>query len=185
MYIFLIPLLLGFAFNLASAFTAAYSARLGERRGQLVSALLRDMLGIPVWALGLVLAVRTSSSQLVATNGVSDTFAWFLLAVGSLLQVWAFVFMRVRAVAPTTRDSLVRQGPYARIRHPMYTGLLCQFAGLTLYVPTPPVVLACLLGAGWAVLQAHLEERDLLRRVPGYSEYMQQVPRFFPRLGKK
>jgi protein-S-isoprenylcysteine O-methyltransferase Ste14 len=185
MYIFLVPLLLGFAFNSASAFTAAYSARLGEQRGQLVSALLRDVLGIPVWALGLVLAVRVPGSQLVAKNGASDTFAWFLLAVGSLLQVWAFVFMRMRAVAPTTRDSLVRQGPYARIRHPMYTGLLCQFAGLVWYVPTLPVALAGLLGVGWAVLQAHLEERDLLRRVPGYGEYMQQVPRFFPRFWKK
>ena len=185
MYLFLVPLFLGFAFNSASAFTSAYSARLGERRGQLVSVLLWDVLGIPVWALGLVLAVRTPASQLVATDGISDAFAWFLLTVGSLLQIWAFVFIRVRAVAPTARDSLVRQGPYAHIRHPMYTGLLCQFAGLVWYVPTFPVALACLLGVGWAVLQAHLEERDLLRRVPGYGQYMQQVPRFFPRPGKK
>jgi protein-S-isoprenylcysteine O-methyltransferase Ste14 len=130
MYIFLVPLLLGFAFNAASAFTAAYSATLGERGGQLVSALLRDVLGIPVWALGLVLAVRAPATQLVTTNGVSMASSWFLLAAGSLLQIWAFVFIRVRAVAPTTKDSLVQQGPYARMRHPMYSGLLCQIAGL-------------------------------------------------------
>jgi protein-S-isoprenylcysteine O-methyltransferase Ste14 len=185
MVLFLVPLLVGFAFNSASAFTAAYSARLGGRGGQLVSVLLRDVLGIPVWVLGLALAVRASASQLVAANAVSNVFSWFLLAAGSCLQVWAFVFIRVRALAPTDRDSLVRQGPYARIRHPMYTGLLCQLAGLALYVPTLPVILACLIGVGWTFLQARLEERDLLRRVPGYGEYMQQVPRFFPRLRRK
>jgi protein-S-isoprenylcysteine O-methyltransferase Ste14 len=70
------------------------------------------------------------------------------------------------------------------MRHPMYTGLLFQFAGLILYVPTLPVILACLLGLGWTILQARLEESDLLRRVAGYGEYMQEVPRFFPQLWK-
>ncbi len=185
MYIFLVPLLVGFAFSSASTFTAAYSARLGKRGGQLVSVLLRDVLGIPVWFLGLALAVRASASQLVATNAASDVFSWFLLAAGSCLQIWAILFIRMRALAPTDRDSLVRQGPYARIRHPIYTGLLCQLAGLVLYVPTLPVILTCLIFIGWILLQVPLEERDLLRRVPGYDGYMQQVPRFFPRLGRK
>ena len=185
MYLFLVPLLLGFAFNSASAFTAAYSARLGERAGQLLSVLLRNFLGIPVWVVGLALAVITPAVQMVKTNAVSDGFSWLLLATGSLLQIWAFVFIRVRAVAPTVRDSLVRQGPYARIRHPMYTGLLCQLVGLAIYVPTLPVILACLIGIGWITLQARLEERDLLQRVPGYGEYMQQVPRFFPHFGRQ
>ena len=55
MYVFLIPLLLGFALNSASAFTAAYSRRWGEWRGQLASVLLRDVLGIPMWVVGLAL----------------------------------------------------------------------------------------------------------------------------------
>jgi protein-S-isoprenylcysteine O-methyltransferase Ste14 len=184
MYFFLVPLLVGFASSSASTFTAAYSARLGGRRGQLVSLLLRDVLGIPVWFLGLALAVRASASRLAATNAVSDVFSWFLLAAGSCLQVWAIVFIRVRALAPTNRDSLVRQGPYARFRHPIYTGLLCQLAGLAIYVPTLPMILACLVFIGWIFLQAPLEEHDLLQRVPGYGEYMQQVPPFFPRLGR-
>jgi len=45
--------------------------------------------------------------------------------------------------------------------------------------------MACLLGVGWSFLQAHVEERGLLQRLPGYEAYMQQVPRFFPRPGKK
>jgi hypothetical protein len=32
--------------------------------------------------------------------------------------------------------------------------------------------MACLPGIGWTFLQAHLEERDPLRGVPGYGEYI-------------
>jgi len=64
MYVFLISLLLGFALNSASAFTAAYSRRWGEWRGQLASVLLRDVLGMPMWVVGLALAMRTPSPML-------------------------------------------------------------------------------------------------------------------------
>jgi hypothetical protein len=93
------------------------------------------------------------------TNRVSIAFSWFLLVAGSLLQIWAFIFIRRRGVAPTMKDSLVLEEPYARIRRPMYSGLLCQFAGLGLFVPTIPVILAFLLGVGWAVIQAYLDTR--------------------------
>jgi hypothetical protein len=55
MYMFLIPLLLGFGLNSASAFTAAYSRCWGERGGRLASLLLRNVFGIPVWVIGLAL----------------------------------------------------------------------------------------------------------------------------------
>jgi hypothetical protein len=56
MYFFLVPLLLGFAFTGASAFTAAYSRRFSERSGMIISALLCNLLGIPLWIIGYVWA---------------------------------------------------------------------------------------------------------------------------------
>lgn len=56
MYRFLIPLLIGFAFNWASAFTHFYSKRWGPCAGMLTSFHLRNILGIPVWVFGLALA---------------------------------------------------------------------------------------------------------------------------------
>ena len=73
-------------------------------------------------------------------------------------------------------------GPYARVRHPLYDGVLIQLTGLCLLMPRWPVLLACGLAAAWIQVQARLEERDLLERVPGYREYMARVPRFLPRL---
>jgi hypothetical protein len=52
-YGFLIPLLVGFALAGASAFTAVYSQRWGERGGQLATSILRNFLGIPPVALRL------------------------------------------------------------------------------------------------------------------------------------
>ncbi len=46
MYLFLIPLILEFALNGASAFTAAYSQRWGERGGQLATLILREELDL-------------------------------------------------------------------------------------------------------------------------------------------
>jgi hypothetical protein len=56
MYLFLIPLLVGFGLNSASDFTAVYTRWWGERGGRLACLLLRDVFGIPVWAVGLGLA---------------------------------------------------------------------------------------------------------------------------------
>ena len=64
-WFFLIPLLAGFAFNSASAFTAAYSRRWGAPAGRLITAVLRNVLGIPVWVAGLVVAARTPAPALL------------------------------------------------------------------------------------------------------------------------
>jgi protein-S-isoprenylcysteine O-methyltransferase Ste14 len=151
---FLIPLLLGFVLDWASAFTAVYSYRLGARRGQLASAVLRNVLGIPLWILGLVLAVRTPAPTLLAPNAVANAMGWLLIATGSLLVTWALASLGLRAAAPSARDALVRRGPYAHVRHPIYDGVLCQFGGSALLRPTWPIVLSCLLGVGWAIVQA-------------------------------
>lgn len=79
------------------------------------------------------------------------------------------------------RDTLVSHGLYAYIRHPLYSGMILQLVGLFLWVPTLPISIACFLGVVWVVLQARLEELDLVERIPTYSEYMQRVPPFVPK----
>jgi protein-S-isoprenylcysteine O-methyltransferase Ste14 len=96
----------------------------------------------------------------------------------------ALAALRWRAAAPSVTDTLVRRGPYARVRHPLYDGVFCELAGAVLVRPTWPIALSCLLAAGWLEVQARLEEQDLRQRLPGYEDYMAQVPRFIPRLGK-
>lgn len=72
------------------------------------------------------------------------------------------------------------QGIYAYIRHPLYSGMILELTGLFLYIPSLTVLVACVLGLLWVMIQARLEEMDLVQRKPAYQEYMQQVPRFVP-----
>ena len=184
MFLFLFPLLIGFAFNWASAFTHFYSQRWGERRGRLATFITRNILGIPVWAFGVVLAVRESASAFFIPGPIIKALAWGLLTIGTILMVWALILLRLRSFRPTEKDTLVARGLFKYIRHPIYSGLLLDFFALSLMRPSAPALAACALGWGFVFVQAHLEEMDLVQRIPAYRQYMGQVPRFFPRFWK-
>ncbi|MFN8559306.1 MAG: isoprenylcysteine carboxylmethyltransferase family protein [Dehalococcoidia bacterium] len=72
-------------------------------------------------------------------------------------------------------QTVISDGPYRHVRHPMYTAFLLFAVGTTL-------LLGSLWGlAGAAALtalvatRALLEERTLRRELPGYAEYMERV----------
>jgi protein-S-isoprenylcysteine O-methyltransferase Ste14 len=184
MFLFLIPLLLSFTCNIASAFTAVFSQRLGQGRGQQVSAVLRNALGMPFLGLAFVLAASQPAPRLFPDSIWVDTAGWLLLAAGVALIFWSLAAIRWRAAAPSMGDILVRHGPYAFVRHPLYDGVFSELAGAILVRPTSPILLSCLLTGVWVLIQARMEERDLLQRIPGYLAYMEQVPRFIPHLRK-
>lgn len=181
MFLFLLPLLVGFAFNCASAFTTFFSTRLGERSGRLLCIVLRDVVGIPLWAIGYGMAALAASPQFFTPTLLTSALAWLLIIFGSAVIIAGMVSLRWKAAAPSLKDSLVTDGLYAHIRHPFYTGMFAQLLGLALWFPTQSMSLACLIGMLWIGLQARLEELDLLQRLPAYKEYMQRVPRFLPR----
>jgi len=182
MFWYLIPLLIGFSFNSASAFTTYFSRHLGERGGRLACTILRDVLGIPVWAIGYVLAAKAPSTQFFNPAFFSSTLGWLLILAGAVIIFVGLLSLRWRAATPSVQDTLVRHGLYAHIRHPLYSGMILELMGLFLLIPNLIVLIACLLGVLWVMLQARLEELDLVARLPAYKEYMQQVPRFVPKI---
>ena len=181
MYLFLFPLLLGFFFNSASAFTTFYSRKFGEKAGRLVSMVLRDVVGIPVWAIGYALAARVNSPRFFNPVLVSSTLAWLLILAGGVTILVGLLSIRWRAAAPGLQDALVDHGIYSYIRHPLYCGMVLELLGLFLWVPTQAMLVACASGILWVMVKARLEEIDLLQRVPAYKDYMRRVPRFIPR----
>jgi protein-S-isoprenylcysteine O-methyltransferase Ste14 len=184
MFYFLLPLLVGFALNWASAFTHFYSERWGDRRGRLASFVLRNILGIPVWVYGLALAARSSAALLFNPSLVTQGLGWLLLVAGTIPMIWGLQILGLRSFRPSNRDTLVSSGIFKHIRHPIYSGLLLDFVALILLRPTKPAFVASVLGWGYVCVQARLEEIDLVQRIPAYREYMQLVPRFFPRFRK-
>ena len=182
MFFFLIPLILGFVLAGASAFTAAYSRWWGEAGGRIATSILRNFLGIPLWLLGFLLAWIQPAAPFFSPSGMSFVLGWSLILAGSVPVLWGHVQLGWRTHMPSVRDTLVRNGLYAYVRHPIYSGGLLIFTGLALLKPTLTVALASGLAGVFFVVQARLEEIDLVQRLPQYREYMKQVPRFFPRL---
>lgn len=180
MYAFLIPLLLGFGLAGASAYTTVYSRRFGERGGQMATSILRNFLGIPLWFVGLVMAWQAPAMQWWGGGATTDAVAWVLIIVGSVPVIWGHLLLGWRTHMPSVRDTLVRHGLYAHLRHPIYAGAVPIFVGLALLKPTTTVVVACTAAVAWLIVQARLEEIDLVQRLPAYRGYMQEVPGFVP-----
>ena len=78
-------------------------------------------------------------------------------------------------------DSIVRNGPYAWIRHPIYTANLLALLGLTLATGSGWLLLNTVLVGASYMISAQREEQALRAARPDYSEYARQTGRFLPR----
>ncbi len=80
---------------------------------------------------------------------------------------------------------LVTRGPFAIVRHPMYTGLILAALGSLLIYPTWTTLLfACF--APMITVRARREEKVLLAEFgEQWIEYCKRIPAFFPRLIKR
>lgn len=185
MYLFLIPLLLGFVLGGVSAFTATYSRWWGERAGALATSILRNVLGIPLWLVGYILAWVQHAPLFFNPDVIIKTLSWLVIFAGAILVSWGHVMLGWRTHFPSIQDTLVRHGMYGRVRHPIYAGIFLTLIGFTLLNPTLPVALASAVAIVFFIVMAQLEEIDLIQRQPEYREYMKEVPRFVPRLKKK
>jgi protein-S-isoprenylcysteine O-methyltransferase Ste14 len=183
--VFVIPLLLGFALAGASAFTAAFSRWRGERGGQIATSILRNFVGIPLWMFGFMMAWLQPAPRLLNPSRATRNLALLLIAAGSVPVIWGHLPLGWRTHFPSVRDTLVRDGLYVYVCHPIYAGGLLIFVGLALLKPASTVLLACAIAFGWLIIEARLEEIDLVQRLPTYRQYMTEVPRFLPRLRRK
>lgn len=185
MYWFVIPLVLGFTSNAVSAFTSLYSEKWGKFRGRILTIVLRDITGIPVWAIGFVMAIRESEGFLYRISLLTQITGWLLIISGAVIIVIALFSIRIKAAAPATGDTLVNKGIYSVVRHPIHSGTFLEFVGLFILQPCLQTGLASFIGCIWIFIQTKFEEQDLIKRIPGYSDYLEQVPRFFPSLSWK
>ncbi len=184
MYWFLFFLITGFISNLASAFTTTFSEKWGIKTGTFMTIILRDVTGIPVWAIGFVIAIRESSKLFYEITLPVQIIGWIIITLGTVIIVIALVSIRLKAAAPSTRDSLVSKGIYSMVRHPIHSGTFLEFAGLFILWPSLQVGIASVIGVFWILLQSKFEEKDLIKRIPEYKDYMLTVPRFLPTKGR-
>jgi protein-S-isoprenylcysteine O-methyltransferase Ste14 len=115
--------------------------------------------------------------------GWSNTPVWLILMSDVLVlgsYLWVVNVFRTnryasRVVEVEKEQTVISTGPYALVRHPMYTGVAVMY----LFSPLA-------LGSYWSVIPALFilpilvfrllnEEKVLARDLPGYTEYMDKV----------
>ncbi len=139
--------------------------------------------GLVLLQFGL-LAVLALLAWPVAQTGAVPLVAWAAAAAALLLFGWTLRANRLGNFnihpRPRVGGSLVTSGPYAWIRHPMYTAFLLGAFALTRTADAGAAWLAW-----WALslvlwFKSTLEERWMLAQHPGYAHYREQTKRFVP-----
>lgn len=107
-----------------------------------------------------------------------------LVAAGCVVMggaAWQIRRALTASPLPNDRTVLVERGWYARVRHPVYSGLILAGSGLAV-TRASVLALACL--AALVVLlqaKARFEETVLARRFSGYAAYQARTGRLLPK----
>eukprot|EP00274_Cyanoptyche_gloeocystis_P004249 CAMPEP_0196659566 /NCGR_PEP_ID=MMETSP1086-20130531/35638_1 /TAXON_ID=77921 /ORGANISM="Cyanoptyche gloeocystis , Strain SAG4.97" /LENGTH=386 /DNA_ID=CAMNT_0041993603 /DNA_START=40 /DNA_END=1200 /DNA_ORIENTATION=+ len=82
--------------------------------------------------------------------------------------------------SPTPDNQLITTGPYAWVRHPMYSGLLLAFFGLSVVTSSPTRLVATMAFFFFINAKINREEQALSKKHPGYAEYSKKVKKLIP-----
>lgn len=117
-----------------------------------------------------------------------EPIGWLSLAIGlGLLLVGGWLVYRgiddlgrnlSARPAPVANATLVVDGIYRRVRHPIYAGVIGLGIGWAFVVGSPTALVVALLLAGWLDLKSRREEVWLLAHHPGYAAYRARTSRF-------
>jgi protein-S-isoprenylcysteine O-methyltransferase Ste14 len=108
-----------------------------------------------------------------------------LIAAGGYLAVRGVVDLRESLTAlPHPRDGarLIETGSYARVRHPIYGGLVLGATGWALITASPLALAGAVVLLGFFRLKSGREEAWLRERYPGYEAYAGRTRRMLPGL---
>jgi len=165
---------------------ASRNVKPSERREPMGSRLLHV---VPLVVACYLLGARGSSIAFL-DDRLFPAAPWVLwvavlvTALGLLFTVWARVHLgrNWSGVVTVKREhELIDTGPYAFVRHPIYTGLLVAFIGSAVAVGEWRGVLAVVIA--WAALWRKLrfEERWMIERFgERYLDYRKRVPALVP-----
>lgn len=164
--------------------SAPFTARTAVR--QPLAAFLADRV---LFTGGAVLLIVHGSSFPFRPLGADAWARWACVAAvtaGLGFAVWARLHLG-RNWSPVAvlkeGHALVRGGPYALVRHPIYAGMLLALAGTAVTLATPVALAGLALLAAGIALRIRREEALLLGHFgDAYRAYRAAVPALVPRL---
>ena len=117
---------------------------------------------------------------------VGPALGWSMIgltAVGLLFTWWARLHMGPLwhgGVSRTERHRVIASGPFALVRHPIYTGLIIAVVAMAVMQARGLAFVGAALFAFGFILKARLEERFLEGELPDYGDYRKQVRMIVP-----
>jgi protein-S-isoprenylcysteine O-methyltransferase Ste14 len=137
--------------------------------------------------LGMILLVSLDEGRFhwTAAPAFLIGIGWFGLISSAVLIFWVIrtntFASRFARIQEDRGQTVIRSGPYHYIRHPMYAGLILLFLCIPLSLGS---MIGLIPGSFLVVLfcfRTGLEDRLLIRELPGYDEYTRSVrSRLFP-----
>lgn len=117
--------------------------------------------------------------QTITTNILADlaTIAGLILIIQShraLGRNWSY------QVVIQENHELIEKGPYAYIRHPLYSGVLLMLTGMALYCGRRVCIIVFLYCFFGVYFKAQMEERLLAKTFPAYAEYKRRTKALVP-----
>jgi protein-S-isoprenylcysteine O-methyltransferase Ste14 len=106
-----------------------------------------------------------------------------VLALGLGLAAWARVYLGGNWSGRVTLKqdhALITGGPYRRVRHPIYSGLLLAFAGTAIVFGEWRGLLALALAFAAFLYKSRVEERRLQAVFPEYDSYRRRTAALIP-----
>jgi protein-S-isoprenylcysteine O-methyltransferase Ste14 len=107
-----------------------------------------------------------------------------VLALGLTIPCWLSMGTNwSMAIVPGKKTRLLTEGPFARVRHPIYALSMVLMTATMLMVPSPAMLLTGVIHLVMLNLKAQSEEQFLLAAHPeSYAAYCRATRRFAPHL---
>jgi protein-S-isoprenylcysteine O-methyltransferase Ste14 len=130
-----------------------------------------------------LLRVKAFKTHATTNNPWFEGIGLVVFLLGLALAVWARVYLGRNWGMPMTQKvdpELVTSGPYRRVRHPIYSGIILAMIGTAIAVSLYWLVAVVVLG-GYFIYSATVEERYLAERFPdSYPEYKRSTKMLIP-----
>ncbi len=123
----------------------------------------------------LILLALTRNRDPIAAIRV---LGWVLVGVAALIGGSGLVMLREKLTAlPAPMDGAVfhDRGPYALVRHPIYSGVILGFVGLAVKGGNPLALVLAFTLIPFFYAKTSYEEQLLRARFPEYSDYQERV----------
>jgi protein-S-isoprenylcysteine O-methyltransferase len=108
--------------------------------------------------------------------------------LGFIVHIWARQHLQhfyTERVEVQPDHKVINTGPYALMRHPIFTSFFFLAYGVLLINPAVTTMLIVIYTVWTFTASAKEEEKALGESVPGYADYLKRTPRFLPRLWRK